>query len=331
MSAYYSELSSQLAKIVSDFRGENVCVIGHARPDGDCIGSSVALTRMLRSQGVNVTLVNADSVPETIEFLVGETPVERFSFEAVKYLPLIYVDCADEMRVGPLTSRSLSESRRLLNIDHHISNTLFAETNLVDSDSAATCEVLAGIAFDLEWEVDAVTAQALYVGILTDTGQFCYASTSSRVFDICSRLLKLGARPEVAADHLFESQPLCRYKLLERYLDSLELYSDGRVCCGVLMQKDFNETGASYEDTEAFVDYARSLKGVEIGIIVEERKTMTKGSLRAKHADVRVDQVAGLFGGGGHARAAGLSSPLSVDDLKAGLLEEVDRRISANK
>lgn len=329
MSAYCPELSQQMAALVETLVGKHVCVIGHARPDGDCIGSQVAMARLLRAQGAKVELANADPLPEPLLFLAEKTPVARFDFDAIAGLPLIYVDCADQARVGPVTSQKLSGARHLANIDHHISNTLYAETNLLDATSAATCEIIAGIAFDLGWEIDLETAQALYVGIMADTGRFCYASASSRVFELCSRLVALGARPDVASQHLFENDPLSRYKLLQRYLSSLELHCDGKVCCGVLTQNDFEQTQSSYDETEGFVDYARSLKGVEVGIIIEERATSTKGSLRAMGADIRVDQVAAQFGGGGHARAAGLSSSLTVEALKEGLLKEIDRRMKA--
>ena len=189
-------------------------MIGHARPDGDCIGSQIAVSRMLQAMGVNTVMVNADRSPTTLNYLLTEEPIEIVSPEAISGIPLVYVDCADEFRVGPKTSEALSSFRRVLNVDHHITNTNFAEINLVDAEASATCEILAGIAFDLNLELGASISQALYTGIVTDTGRFGYAATSSRVFDLCSKLVERGASPQLAAENLYESETMPRLKLL---------------------------------------------------------------------------------------------------------------------
>lgn len=302
-------------------------MIGHAKPDGDCIGSQVALTRMLQALGVEVFTVNADPAPKPLEFLTRETKVTVLDLGGFEELPLIYVDCADEKRVGPKTSVALERYEFLANIDHHISNTNFSTNDFVDFKAAATCEILAGMAYDLAWKIDEVTAQALYVGILTDTGRFSYAATSERVFELASRLVADGASPTYASTRLYECERMPRLKLLHRYLDSLEMICDDRICVGMVRRQDFLDTGAAYEDTEGFVDYARSVDSVEVGILIEERKTTTKGSLRSNDSCYRMDQIAAKFGGGGHACAAGLSSSLKADDLKVGLLEAISERL----
>ena len=276
---------------------------------------------MLRSFGVDTIVSNADRVPRPLEGLVRQNPVEIVNLDSIAGLPLVYVDCADENRVGPKTSIALSRFQRVLNVDHHITNTDFAETNLVDSEASATCEILAGIAFDLDIPIDAEIAQALYTGIVTDTGRFGYAATSSRVFDLCSKLVRRGASPQRAAESLYESETMPRLKLLQRFLSSLQLVCDGKVCVGELRQRDFVETGTAYQDTEGFVDYARSLKDVSIGVLLEERKTTTKSSLRAKRKEMRVDRIAQKFGGGGHACAAAMSIEMPLDQLRKELLE----------
>lgn len=282
---------------------------------------------MLEALGVESILANADRVPGRLENLVESKPIEIVDPSSVEALPFVYVDCADEERVGPKTSIALASSRRVLNVDHHITNTNFAETNLVDAEAAATCEILAGIAFDLELPVDAPMAQALYTGIVTDTGRFGYAATSSRVFELCGELVRRGASPQAAVEGLYERETMPRLKLLQRFLDSLALECDGQVCVGQLRQKDFLETGTAYHDTEGFVDYARSLQGVAIGISLEERKTTTKGSLRANRKEMRVDRIARKFGGGGHACAAAMSIGMPLDQLRNELLNALGERL----
>jgi bifunctional oligoribonuclease and PAP phosphatase NrnA len=326
LSAFFPELSHRFREFVNAFAGQSVCVIGHARPDGDCIGSQIALSEMLGLSGVNTLVVNADRIPSALGYLEGGSRIEIVSPNSLGELPLVYVDCADECRVGPKTSVALASRRRVLNIDHHITNTNYAEMNLVDAEASATCEILAGIAFDLGLNVDAQIAQALYTGIVTDTGRFSYAVTSSRVFALCSELVKCGASPQSAAENLYENETLPRLKLLERFLASLTLESDGKVCVGELRQKDFVATGTSYQNTEGFVDYARSLKGVMIGVLLEERKTSTKCSLRAQRKEFRVDQIASRFGGGGHACAAAMTIEMPLDSLRSELLEAIAQR-----
>jgi phosphoesterase RecJ-like protein len=215
------------------------------------------------------------------------------------------------------------------NIDHHLSNDGYAGINLVDSASAATCEILAGMIFDEGLQVDPQSAQALYVGILTDTGQFRFPSTSRRCFLLAGELVARGASPAVAGYELYERETPGRLRLLERFLASLRLECGGRVAVGLLTPEVFSETGTGPEDTEGLVDYARSMDGVDIGVLIEQQSHgAVKASLRAKEAAYRVDLIAGEFGGGGHACAAGLNVKHPPADFRAQLVAAIGRRLS---
>jgi phosphoesterase RecJ-like protein len=184
----------------------------------------------------------------------------------------------------------------------------FAEFNLLDTGSAATCEILAGVLLDNGLPIDAQTAQALYTGILTDTGQFRFPSTSRRCFLLAAELLERGAKPSEAGYQLYERESHGKLALLQRYLASLRMECGGRLCIGTLPAGIFEETGSSVEDTEGLVDYARCIDGVDVGVLIEERVDGTvKASLRAKEAAYRMDLIAAKFNGGGHACAAGLN------------------------
>jgi phosphoesterase RecJ-like protein len=211
--------------------------------------------------------------------------------------------------------------------DHHLSNKGFARFNFVDTDSAATAEVLAGIFLDAGLPIDATTAQALYTGIMTDTGQFRFPSTSSRVFRLSAELMACGADPSLAGQELYERESFGKLKLLQHYISSLRLECGGRVCIGVLPNGIFETVGASVEDTEGLVDYARSIEGVEIGVLIEERVDVIKASLRAKHASFRMDTVAAQFNGGGHANAAGLNCKDSLAGFYPKLLAALKQRL----
>lgn len=316
--SYYPQLAERFSELFASVANDRVLILGHARPDGDCIGSQIALTRLLRSEGVDAVALNADPVPEALSFLVAETAIERLTVDALDGSSLLFVDCADEQRVGPKSSKLIERSNFLGNIDHHISNTEYAHFNLVEPKSAATCEILAGLAFDFGWDVDPVTAQALLTGIMTDTGRYSYAATSSRVFELSARLVDCGARPTVTSQALYENEPLSRLNLLHRFLGTLRTEFDGQLGVGKLYHSDFQETGAEYEHTEGFVDYTRAIRGAKIGLYLEQRQTTVKGSFRAESADYRVDRLARRFGGGGHACAAAFSTedPIEVVEPK---------------
>lgn len=325
--SYFPELAERFSELFASIANDRVLVLGHARPDGDCIGSQVALVRLLRSQGVDAVALNADPVPEALSFLLSETMVEELSQESLDGSPLLFVDCADERRIGPNASTLIEGFNYLGSIDHHISNTDYAKLNIVDAGAAATCEIIAGLAFDFGWDVDALTAQCLLTGIMTDTGRFGYAATSARVFDLCSKLVECGARPQVTAQSLYGNEPFSRLKLLQRFLSSLRTEFDGRLGVGKLVQSDFLDTEAKYEETEGFVDFTRSIRGAMVGVYLEERKTTVKASLRAEDAAFRVDLIAREFGGGGHACAAAFSTDMTLDEVEPKIVEAIGRRI----
>ena len=320
---FYPQLSPAFTRLLASLPGRRLAVVGHARPDGDCIGSQVALARVLAAAGCEVVCVNADPVPRRLQFLVGGMTFLRV--EAALALPrdtaALYVDCADHARPGDRLKDCFPDPAA--NIDHHLSNIGYAAFNLVDSDSAATCEILAGMFLDANLAVDAQAAQALFTGILTDTGQFRFNSTSRRCFVLAGELVARGARPAAAGYELYERESPGKLRLLQRFLASLRMECDGRVCIGVLPEGVFAETGSDGEDTEGLVDYARSIDGVAVGVLIEERPGgAVKASLRANDPAYRLDRVAAQFNGGGHACAAGLS-------LKEGAAKFYPRLVAA--
>lgn len=324
---YYPDLSPAFRDFVDALRGKRAAVVGHARPDGDCVGSQVALARVLRTRDVDTACVNADPVPRRLAFLTREEAWQQPVEGAADGRVPVCVDCADPDRPGESVRALFGEFAA--NVDHHISNTEYARNNFVDGASAATAEILSGLFFDNDYPVDAVGAQALYVGIATDTGQFRFPATSRRVFEICGRLLDLGADPAAASTSLYEQETLGKMKLLEAYLASLRLECDSRACLGVLPADVFERTGAGGEDTEGLVDYARSIHGVDIGAIIEDRGGEIKGSLRAKDARYRVNDLAARFNGGGHACAAGFTAKMKLDEFYPQFLEALREQFRA--
>ena len=306
MENYFPALSERFARMVTALAGRRIAVVGHARPDGDCIGSQIALARVLRALGHEVICVNTDTVPRRLQYLVGNLKFVRpHDVPADQDWVSVWVDCADNLRAGDKARERFPAP--FANIDHHLSNNGYAEHNFIDSGAAAAAEILAGIFADNKMPVDALAAKALFAGIMTDTGQFRFNSTTHRTFLITAELVALGASPSEAGGEIYERESLGKLQLLQRFLASLKLDCGGLVCVGSLPDGIFQETGTNVEDTEGLVDYARAIDGVEIGVLIEERPGAIKASLRCKNPIYRVDQVAGLFGGGGHACAAGLN------------------------
>ncbi len=310
--------------------GKRCAVVGHARPDGDCIGAQVALARALATRGIEAVCVNVDSVPRRLAFLLGDTPflpAEAVLGTASDYVA-IFVDCADHGRAGERLRAAFP--RPIASIDHHLSNGGFAEENFVDPASAATCEILAGLFLDCGIEIDLGCAVALYTGILTDTGQFRFNSTTRLTFELASELLSRGVVPADVAYHVYERESLGKIKLLQRFLSTLTMECGGRVCIGSLPLGVFEETGTSAEDTEGLVDYARMIDGVDVGVLIEERADGTvKASLRSKEPVYRLDLVAAQFNGGGHACAAGLNLKKDTEGFYRRLVSALERQIAA--
>ncbi|HVU37474.1 MAG TPA: DHH family phosphoesterase [Opitutales bacterium] len=325
---YFPQHSPEFRLLIDGLHNRPVAVMGHLRPDGDCVGSQVALTRMLRALGVDAVAVNHDPVPRLLAEFVGDTPWKL----AADYTPVpgtlgITVDCADLIRVGPRLRDFFPKP--FLAVDHHASNDGFAENNFILPATSATAEVLAGFAFDTDLPVDAPTAQALYVGIATDTGQFRFPSTTPQVFQLCAQLTTRGADPGAAAQLLFERESLGKTRLLRAFLNSLHGEFGSRVCVGTLRDADFAATGAQREDTEGLVDYARAIEGVDVGVLLEERKGATKGSLRAKNARFALHRLAQRLGGGGHACAAGFNVNEPLDQFYPRFLGELKKHLAA--
>jgi phosphoesterase RecJ-like protein len=327
---FYPEFAEKFAQLLAALAGRKVAVIGHARPDGDCIGSQVALARALAARGHDVVCVNPDPVPRRLQFLVPGMIFLRTDdvWQSNEDRAAIFVDCADHARGGERLK--VRYPAPVGAIDHHLSNAGFAEFNLIDSASAATCEILAGLLFDAGLPVDALSAQALYTGILTDTGQFRFNSTSRRCFVLAGELVARGARPAEAGFELFERETLGKLRLMQHFLASLQLECGGRVCIGTLPPGIFEATGSNAEDTEGLVDYARSIEGVAIGALIEQRPDgSVKASLRAKDPAYRVDLAAARFNGGGHACAAGLNLKQNTEGFHARLVAVLAERLAA--
>ena len=306
MNPPYAPAQSQLFReLLDDLRGKRVAILGHLRPDGDCIGSQVALCRIFNANGTDAVCVNGHPIPRNLASLVGDTPFFKGDNFTADGREAVFVDCAEHTRPG----LELAEKFKVFaaNIDHHLSNPNYAIVNIVEADSPATCAMLAAFVLDNAIAIDALTAQALYTGIVTDTGQFKFPSTTAQTLEIAAQLLRYGASVRTTTSELYEHTRPASLVLLRHFLASLTLHANGRVCSGELPNGIFEQTQTTREDTENLVDYARCIDGVDIAVLLEDSPRGLKGSLRAKDERLRMDLLARKLNGGGHALAAGFT------------------------
>lgn len=288
------------------FGAETVVITGHVHPDGDCLGSMLALYRLLQQKRVKVRLVLDDDIPSFYSFLSDLRIIEKPS-QIIEADLLIVLDASDIDRIGRVHELV---SAPILNLDHHVSNTGFADYLYLDPLATATGSILYELFRQEGIKPDESAATCLYTAIATDCGFFRYANTTSDTLRYASELLDCGAQPAMIAEAL-ETKPASSIFTLIRVLETLELVLDGKMAC-VTVLPDILATG---ESTDDFINYPRSIEGVEIAVMFKQADAnSTRISLRSRNVDVSA--IALSFGGGGHKRAAGCSIDGPLSDAK---------------
>ena len=308
-------------------RGRSFLVVAHARPDGDSVGSMLALYHMLKTAGKEPLAYSQDAIPENYRFLPG-------SGEAVFDLPagriydaVFLLDCSEPDRVGDRWEE-ISKAGPLVNIDHHISNDRFTDAFLIDAQASSTAELLYRLAVALGWELSKEAADCLYTGILTDTGGFCYSNTGRDSLFAAANLVARGADPQWVSENVYESKPLEKIRLLARAVAAMEFQLDGKVGLMIVTLADFATSGALFEHTEGFVDFPRGIRGVQVSVLFTEvAERSYKVSLRSK-GRVNIERVARSFGGGGHMNAAACRLEGELADVRRRVLEEIEAVLS---
>ena len=295
------------------FTARSVVITGHVHPDGDCLGSMLGLFRILKQRQIDARIILDDDIPALYAFLPDVKSIEK-PVDSVEADLLIVLDASDVDRIG--RTRDMVTAP-VLNIDHHISNTNFADYLLLDTQAAATGSILYEMLSSMNIELDELTATCLYTAIATDCGFFRYANTTSKTMRHAAELLSHGVRPEIVAEAL-ETKPAKSINTLIRVLETLEFNCDGKIA-SVTIPSDILEDG---ENTDSFINYPRCIEGVEVAIMFKQAESsLTRVSLRSKGLDV--SSIALSFGGGGHQRAAGCSIPSPLTEAKAKTLTAV--------
>jgi len=314
-------------------RGRRFLTVSHVNPEGDAVGSLLGITLALRGLGKEVVAYLEDPVPETYGFLPGASTVVHSLDGEGPFDATFAVDCGQKERLGD-GFNALEEPGCIVNLDHHATNDRFGDVNVVLPDASAAGEIVYDLCRAGSIEIDAEVATNLYVAIHTDTGSFRYSSATADSFIKAGELVRCGARPWEISMRVYEDHPATRYHLLARVLSTLDVIDGaaaggaGSIATLLVTREMFAAAGAEKDVADGFVNYARGIRGVEVGILFRENAPGDyKVSMRSKGL-VDVAAVAGGFGGGGHRNAAGCNVNGSFEEVKARVISAVRERIS---
>jgi phosphoesterase RecJ-like protein len=315
----------KIAKVIRE--NKSFFITSHIRPDGDSIGSQLALKRILERLGKEVTLVNHDPVPKIYHFLPGRKCIRQKLSQDREFDVAFVLDSPEFSRLES-TAEITQKAKIIVNIDHHPGNKNFARYNYVDTKASAVGEEIYELTRVMGFEIDREIALCLYVGIVTDTGSFRQSNTTSRTHEIVAHLIKIGdLRPAQITHQVYEAQPPSTIKLLSMTLDTLERSKDGRIAWMTITDEMFRKTGTTKANTENFINYVRSVKGNEVAILFTEMaKDEVKVNLRSQ-SNADVNKIARVFGGGGHLRAAACTIKGDLEEIKKKVLAEVKKQL----
>lgn len=300
---------------------DSYLIFCHTRPDGDTIGSALALKAALIKSGKVADIVCSSPVPE--KFNIFPDAREILSVDEVKreYSAHVAVDCATPGMIADAYPLFV-KSKNTFNVDHHISNENYAKYNLV-IDSAANCENVYNAIIGLHIEIDKTIAERILLGISTDTGNFMHSNVTSKTLEVASKLVACGGDLHKIAYAMFKSQPKARAELFAKVISGMRFFVDGKISIITIMRKDLAEFNATQDLTEGFIDYPLSVDGVEVAVsILENKDNSYKISLRSK-GKVNVNEVASAFGGGGHILASGCMISGFYEDVKDKIIREI--------
>jgi bifunctional oligoribonuclease and PAP phosphatase NrnA len=317
----------QMTEAVAAIRASSDIVLAcHINPDGDTLGSMLALGAAIEHLGKKTTLLSSDGVPPILAFLPGseavQTGTERGDFDLG-----IVLDAGDLSRVGK-NRETMETAPRLMDIDHHVTGGVFGEVRLLDAEAAATGEIVYDLILALGVPISPNIAQNLLCALLTDTGSFRFMNVTPRTMAIAGEMIALGGVPNTIAENVFENKPFAAQKLLGRALESLARTPDGRIVWAHVTQSDFAEFDATDEATEGVVNAVRAVQGAEVAVFFREMPTgKLRVSIRAR-APWDISLVAAQFGGGGHRLASGCTMEGPLLDAETTLITALQNALT---
>ena len=332
-----ADLTRDLEDVVAAIAAaDRVLVASHENPDGDAIGSMAACKGALQQLGKEVRLyLHQDSpIPHEYSFLDLDGLERSLDLDSLEGWTLLAVDCGNERRLGPDHAEVRERFDGVVDIDHHHDNSRYGSANLVDGSASSTAEILATVFDRLGVQLTPVIAEALYVGLVTDTGRFQYRTTSPAALRRGADLVEHGADVHKVYQLVFETVPYSKKKLLGRVLEHAQPFLDGRLLVSYVTRDDLALVEGDEATTEGLIDDLREVEGVQVAGLIREQVPLADGTITPNRVSLRsrggvdVSQIARKSRGGGHKQAAGFSHPGSVKEIRDFIVAEVGEQLS---
>ncbi|OQB14219.1 MAG: Bifunctional oligoribonuclease and PAP phosphatase NrnA [Firmicutes bacterium ADurb.Bin193] len=309
----------EISKVIRS--SKDIVILPHKRADGDCLGSAFALLLMLRSLGKNAEVILEEKNPKIFSILCGTEPGSEIEREITPDLA-IAVDCGDMERLGKRKDLFVS-ARVTANIDHHPTNTRFADYNCIDASAAATGQILFGLMEYMKIPLTKEIANNLYTALSSDTGRFAYANTDSKIHIIAAKLHEAGADHVGINEFLFEKNTLSKIMLMRDALNSFEIFSGGKIASVSVTRQQITASGVTDDDMNGLINIPRSLETVQVAVCFKELTDENAVDVSFRSNTIDVAEIAKKFGGGGHIRASGCTIAGDLKDIKKTVISEI--------
>lgn len=304
-------------------RAEKIIILTHETPDGDAIGSALAMNLALKTLGKNTDVIITE-FPKVFDFLPSRKEVKEKS-DIERYDLAIALDCADLKRL--IGKEYFENAKQTIVIDHHGSNNMYGDINFVNPVSPACCEILVGIFEYLDIEIDKEIGSCILTGIITDTGGFRYQGVTAETFEFTAELLRKGVNVPEIYKKVLQTKTKANFELMKRTIDRMEFLENGKVTFTYINQKDLEDVNAGIGDHEGLVEIGRDIEGVEVSIFIRQKEddvNTYKVSMRSGNY-VNVSDICFMFGGGGHPRAAGAVIQGNLEQVKQKIINELKK------
>jgi phosphoesterase RecJ-like protein len=315
-------------KRVSEYikRNKSFLITTHTNLEGDAIGSEIAFYWLLKKMGKQTTIINEDKPPYGYEFLPKIDKIKKFKqkFKKIKFDCFVILDCSDLMRSGDIHKLNL-KNKPILNIDHHISNEKFGNINWIDPKASSCCEMIYRLYKKFAIPFDRISATALYVGMLTDTGSFRYSNTSSFTHRAISELMNYGLDVKEIYSYIYENIPFSDMKLLIKILPSMKRLAGGKIVWFEIRRAWLKNRRISFDLSEYVLSFGRAIKDVEVAVLFKEnlgQRRQVRVNFRSG-GKIDVNKIAQIFGGGGHKNASGCTIYANIEDAKRKVLTKL--------
>ena len=328
------QTKSDLSAVADAIRAnDRFCVTSHENPDGDALGSLLATHLGLRELGKDSVIVLVGDAPLPAEYrFLDLDDLRRTWPDDLEQRVLLAVDCAQENRIGP--DPPVDRAALVLDVDHHHDNTRFGDVNLIVPDASSSAEVVRDLFGELGVRLTPQIAEALYVGLVTDTGRFQYTNTTPKALRLAAELVEAGADVKRVFRGVYESVQFAKLKLLARVLERAQIFEGGRLVVSYLLRDDFDEVGAEEPYSEGLIDYLRAVEGAEMAALIRQpprdEGPAARVSLRANADELDVSAIARKSGGGGHRQAAGFASEGTIEEITAFIRREFLEAVAAS-